>query len=269
MIQPEKVSKTITMHKWTAFPHPGRYAFDAASLEKNWARLHQGGCEPLPGDPRVLRAWVLFHNGEFEAAAQAGLDAGGDGVTVANKASCIYATYLERGEKARLELFLQVAARSGAQQAAEPKNPDAWYWQAYALARYSHGISVAKALAQGVGRKVKAALERTLALSPRHADAHIALAAFHAEVIDKVGSLIGSMTYDVKKDTALAHFREALRLNPDSAIAMTGYASGLVMLEGETRMEEATRLYQQAASCQPADAMETLAVEMARLELHD
>ena len=257
------------MQKWTAFPHLGRYAFDAASLEKNWARLHQGGCEPLPGDPRVLRAWVLFHNGEFEAAAQAGLDAGGDGVTVANKASCIYATYLERGEKARLELFLQVAARSGAQQAADPKNPDAWYWQAYALAQYSHGISVAKLLAQGVGRKVKAALERTLALSPRHADAHIALGAFHAEVIDKVGLLIGSMTYDAQKDIALAHFREALRLNPDSPIAMTGYASGLVMLEGESRIKEATRLYQQAARCQPVDAMEMLAVEMAKLELHD
>ena len=176
---------------------------------------------------------------------------------------------LERGEKARLELFLQVAARSGAQQAADPKNPDAWYWQAYALAQYSHGISVAKLLAQGVGRKVKAALERTLALSPRHADAHIALGAFHAEVIDKVGLLIGSMTYDAQKDTALAHFREALRLNPDSPIAMTGYASGLVMLEGESRIKEATRLYQQAARCQPVDAMEMLAVEMAKLELHD
>ena len=189
--------------------------------------------------------------------------------TVANKATCVYAAYLERGEKTRLELFLQAAARAKAQQAADPKNPNAWFWQAYALGQYSHGISVAKALAQGVGRKVKAALERTLALSPRHADAHIALAAFHAEVIDKVGSLIGSMTYDARKDTGLAHFREALRLNPDSAIAMTGYASGLVMLEGERRMEEAMRLYEQAAKCQPADAMELLGVEMARLELRD
>ena len=62
---------------------------------------------------------------------------------------------------------------------------------AYALGRYSQGISVAKALAQGLGGKVKNALETTIKLAPKHADAHIALGAFHAEVIDKVGSLLG------------------------------------------------------------------------------
>jgi len=257
------------MQKWTAFGLPASPAFDADSVRKHWSRLHRCDCEPLPGDPAVLRAWALFHSGEFEAAAQAGLNAGGDGVTVANKAGCVYATYLERGEKARLELFLQVAARAEAQQAAEPKNPNAWFWQAYALGQYSHGISVAKALAHGVGGKVKAALERTVTLAPRHSGAHAALAGFHAEVIDKVGSLIAGMTYGVSKDAALAHFREALRLDPDSPGALTGYADGLVMLGGEVRADEATRLYEQAAQCQPADAMERLGVERARLELRD
>ncbi|MGH8830849.1 MAG: hypothetical protein ACREXV_07125, partial [Polaromonas sp.] len=183
------------MAKWTAFPHAGDYAFDAASLKKSWARLHQGDCEPLPQEDAVLQAWVLFHNGEFQKAAEAGLQAGGHGITVANKATSIYANYLEPKEKAKLELFMEVAGRAEAQQAADPKNANAWYWQAYALGRYSQGISVAKALAQGLGSKVKHALEQAIKLSPRHADAHIALASFHAEVIDKVGSLIGGMTY--------------------------------------------------------------------------
>lgn len=257
------------MHKWTPFPHAGTYAFDAASLTKSWDRLHQGDCEPLPRDSGVLQAWVLFHNGEFEEAAQAGLNAGGDGITVANKATCIYANYLESGEKARLQLFMQAATRAEAQHAADPKNANASYWQAYALGHYSHGISVAKALAQGVGSKVKTALERTITLSPRHADAHIALAAFHAEVIDKVGSLIGSMTYGAKKDTGLALFKEALKLNPGSAIAMIEYANGMVMLEGDKRMKEATRLYEQAAASEPMDAMERLDVDMAKVELQD
>ena len=257
------------MAPWNPFPHPGAYAFDAASLTAHWTRLHRGDCEPLPSDAAVLQAWVLFHNGEFEKAAQAGLHCGDAGITVANKATCIYANYLEGREKTRLDLFLQAAERAGAQQAADPKNANAWYWQAYAIGRYSQGISVAKALAQGLGAKVKAALEQTLKLSPQHADAHITLAAFHAEVIDKVGSLIGSMTYGAKKDTGLALFRQALALNPGSAIAMTEYANGMVMLEGDTRMKEATRLYEQAAASDPLDAMERLDVEMARVELQD
>ncbi|TAG34643.1 MAG: hypothetical protein EAZ34_05265 [Polaromonas sp.] len=261
------------MAKWTPFPHAGDYAFDAASLKKNWARLHQGDCESLPKDAAVLQAWVLFHNGEFQKACEAGLKANeagmAGGLAVANKATSIYANYLESKEKIKLELFMEVAARAEAQQAQEPKNANAFYWQAYALGRYGQGISVAKALAQGLGSKVKQALEQAIRLQPQHADAHIALAAFHAEVIDKVGSLIGGMTYGAKKDTGLALFKQALQLNPGSAIGMVEYANGMVMLEGDKKMKNATQLYEQAAACKPLDATERLDVEMAKAELED
>lgn len=257
------------MAKWTAFPHAGDYTFDAAGLKKAWAKLHQGDCEPLPKDADVLGAWVLFHNGDFQKAAEAGLKAGGDGITVANKAACIYANYLETKEKAKLDLFMEVADRAEAQQKDQPKNANAYYWQAYALGRYGQGISVAKALAQGLGTKVKNSLEQAIKLQPKHADAHIALAAFHAEVIDKVGSLIGGMTYGAKKDTGLTLFKEAIKLNPSSAIAMIEYANGMVMLEGDKKMKEATKLYEQAAASKPLDATERLDVEMAKAELED
>jgi len=164
---------------------------------------------------------------------------------------------------------MQVAERAEAQAAAEPDNANAWYWHAYALGRYSQGISVAKALAQGLGGKVKESLEKAIALSPKHADARIALGAFHAEVIDKVGSLIGGMTYGAKKDTGIKLFQEALKLNPGSAIAMIEYANALVMLEGDKKMKEATALYEKAAATEPMDAMERLDVEMARSELEE
>ena len=80
------------MAKWTPFPYAGDYEFDATSLKKNWARLHTGDCETLPKEAAVLQAWVLFHNGEFQQAAETGIKAGGDGITVANKATSIYAT---------------------------------------------------------------------------------------------------------------------------------------------------------------------------------
>ena len=257
------------MPKWTTFPHTGDYTFDAASAKKQWARLHTGDAEPLPKDAEVLKAWVLFHNGDFQKAAEAGLKAGGSGTTVANKATAMYATYLEPKEKTKLDLFMEVAARAEAQAAETPDNANAWYWHAYALGRYSQGISVAKALAQGLGGKVKESLEKTIQLAPRHADAHIALGAFHAEVIDKVGSLIGSMTYGVKKDTGLKLFQEALRLNPGSAIAMVEYANAMVMLDGDKKIKEATKLYEQAAATAPVDAMERLDVEMAKAELEE
>ncbi|MBA3771215.1 MAG: hypothetical protein H0X13_01640 [Ramlibacter sp.] len=257
------------MAKWTAFPHLGDYQFDTGGLKNHWARLHAGDTEPLPRNPEVLQAWVLFHNGNFQGAAEAGLKAGGDGLTVANKATAIYANYLEKKEKIKLELFMLVAQRAEAQAAQEPRNPNAWYWQAYALGRYSQGISVAKALAQGIGTKVKEALEKTIKLQPLHADAHLALGAFHAEVIDKVGSLIGGMTYGARKEVGLKLFQEARKISPSSAIGMIEYANGLLMLEGDGRMKEATRLYEEAAATEPLDATERLDVELATAELQD
>lgn len=257
------------MAKWTTFPYDDAdYSVTAAALKKRWAQLHLGDAEPLPKDAAVLAAWALFHAGEFQKAHDAGLKAGGDGITAANKAQAIYATYLEKSEKIRLAMFQEVAVRAEAQAAAEPKNANAHYWLAYALGRYSQGISVTKALAQGLGGKVKAALETTIKLAPQHADAHIALGAFHAEVIDKVGKLLGR-TQGADTATGLKMFQQALKLNPGSAIAMTEYANGLVMFEGDKRMKEAEKLYAQAAACEPADAMERLDIEAAKAELED
>jgi len=261
------------MAKWTAFPHDAAdYAHTPAALKKQWARLHTGDAEPLPKDDTVLAAWALFHAGDFQKAAEAGLKAhaagAGAGMTVANKAQAIYATYLEKSEKTKLGLLHEVAERAEARTREDPKDANAWYLMAYALGRYSQGISIAKALAQGLGAKVKNALDTAIRLQPKHADAHTALGAYHAEIIDKVGSLLGR-TQGASKDAGLAAYKTALKLNPGSAIAMVEYANGLVMLEGEKRMKEATKLYEDAAACKPLDAMERLDVEMARAELED
>ena len=217
----------------------------------------------------LLAAWALYHSGAFQEAAEAGLAIGPAGLAVANKATCIYANYLESKERTRLSLFLTVAERAAAQAAVLPDDASAQYWQAYALGRYSQGISVAKALAQGVGERVKLALEQAIRLRPLHAEAHICLGAFHAEVIDKVGALIGGMTYGARKDTGLKLFQTALVLNTDSAIARIEYANAMVMLEGDARMQEATTLYEQAAASEPQDPMEHLDVDLARTELED
>jgi tetratricopeptide (TPR) repeat protein len=255
---------------WAKFPYPDKsYQYTAATLKKAWDRLHRGDAEPFPKSDAVVGAWIAFHAGDFQRAAELGLKAGDDGVDVANKAQAIHANYLEDNDKRKLELFQEVAKRAEQLQTKQPKNANAYYWQAYALGRYAQGISVAQALAQGIGGKVKAALETAIKLAPKHADAHIALGAYHAEVIDKVGAMIGGLTYGAKKDTALKMYEEALKLNPASAIARIEYANGLVMLEGKKALKEAEKLYAEAAECEPADAMERLDVELAREEMGD
>ena len=255
---------------WNKFPHTDKaYAYAGAALKKNWERLHKGDREPYPDDEQLQEAWRLYHQGEFQAACELGLSLGLPGYAVANKAATIYATYLEDSEKKQLALFEEAAARGEEQMAKMPKYANGYYFHALALGRYSQGISVAKALAQGLGTKVRDALAQALTLDPNHADAHIALGAFHAEVISKVGAMVGGLTYGAKKDDAVAHYEKAIKLNPDSAIARIEYANGLVMLFGEAKMKQAEKLYHEAAACKPADAMERLDVEAAKAELEE
>ena len=253
---------------WKKFPHPDKsFAYAGANLEKHWARLHRGDCEPFPNDDAARDAWRAYHAGDFAKAVEIGLAAGPSGINAANKAAMIYANYLENDEAAKLEIFEEIAERCVALQAAAPKNANAWYIHAYALGRYSQGISVAKALAQGLGGKIKNSLDHALKIEPKHADAHIALGTWHAEIIDKVGSMVGGLTYGAKKDASEKHFHTALDFNPDSAIARTEYANGLVMLFGRSRLKDAERLYEEAIACTPADAMEKLDIEAAKAEM--
>ena len=279
--------------RWTAFPHASKdYDYAGAALAEAWPRLHRGDCEPFP-DAAGLKAlidaapklkpkqsleeaaeilqdaWRAYHRGDFAEAVEKGLSVGLLGTNVANKATNIYATYLEEKDAAKLELFQASAARAEELQAAAKGLANAHYLHAQALGRYSQGISIGQALAQGLAGKVRASLEAALKCAPKHADAHIALGTYHAEIINKVGGMIGGLTYGASKDDGVKHFETAVKLNPDSAVARIEYANGLVMMFGNSKMKQAVALYTEAANSKPADAMERLDVELAKEELED
>jgi tetratricopeptide (TPR) repeat protein len=275
------------MAKTAAKPPPA-----SATLRDEWPRLHAGDLEPFPdaaglkqlitahpalapacgvdqASAQLQDAWRAYHDGNFADAIAAGDALGLVGANVANKARNIYATYLETNDAHKLALFQASAARAEKLQSAAPDMPNAWYFHAQALGRYSQGISVAKALADGLATKVRRSLERTLALNDQHAEAHIAFGSYHAEIVAKVGAMVAGLTYGAKRDAAITHFETALRLLPHSAIARIEYANALAMLFGRARLADAQRLYAQAAACIPEDAMERLDVEQARAELAD
>jgi tetratricopeptide (TPR) repeat protein len=254
--------------KWAKFPHAADYAYDTAAIKKHWPRLHRGDAEPFPKHPQVLDAWRFYHAGDFQQAAALGNAAGGAGINAAVKAQVVYASHLETHQATRLVLLEQAYGWADAhRRKAGAEDANAHYLYAYALGRYGQGISVAKALAQGFGGKIKEALLTAIEITPRHAEAHTAYGAYQSEVIDKVGALVAGMTYGAKKDAAVEHYETAIKLHPESAIARTEYANGLLLLFGKSRLADAEKLYQAASECRPMDAMERLDVEHARAEL--
>ncbi|MGE5169802.1 MAG: hypothetical protein ACM3JC_05460 [Rudaea sp.] len=254
--------------KWTRFAHADKaFEYEGPALRKAWPRLHRGDREPFPKDAAVADAWRHFHAGRFAEAVEAGRAAGGAGINAAVKAQCVYASYVERDGKTRLALLDEAARFADERRNAAKRDANAHYLHAFALGRYGQAISVTKALAQGLGGKIRDALAKALELEPAHAEAAVAFATYQAEVIHKVGAMIGGLTYGAKKDAALAHFEQALALFPESPIIHIEYGNGLILLFGKDRLDEATKQYEIAAAAAPQDAMEWLDVQRAKEEL--
>ena len=121
------------------------------------------------------------------------------------------------------------------------------------MGRYSQGISIAKALKQGIAGKVRISLEAALERAPKHAEAHTALALYHAEIIGKIGAMIGGLTYGAKAADAEKHIATALKLTPASPIAHIEHGNVLMLLHGDRKEDEAAAAYEKAAALTPND----------------
>ena len=277
--------------KWAAFPHDAKaFAHAGEALKKAWPALHAGDQEPYPDAKRAAallkaagkaapkldadalatalqEAWRAFHRGDFQVAFEAGEKLGPVGASVAVKALGIHATYLVKDEAERLKRFEQAAKLAEAAVKALPGEANSHYRHAFALGRYSQGLSIVKALKQGIAGKVRTALDAALELQPKHAEAHIALAVYHAEIIDKIGAMIGGLTYGAKAAEAESHIKTALKLTPDSPVAHAEHANVLLLLHGEKKEDAAATAFEKAGKLKPRDAMEALDGAYARSQL--
>ena len=276
---------------WAAFPHDAKaYAYPGDALKKAWPKLHAGDAEPFPDDKRasslikaagkaapkldasalasaLQEAWRAFHAGDFKAAFDAGEKLGPVGASVAVKAIGIHATYLVDDDAEKLKRFERGAKLAEAAIKALPEEANSHYRHAFALGRYSQGLSIAKALKQGIAGKVRESLDAALELAPKHAEAHTALALYHAEIIGKIGAMIGGLTYGAKASEAEKHIKEALKLTPASPIAHVEHGNVLMLLYGDRKEDAAAAAYEKAAGLKPLDAMEALDAAYARSEI--
>jgi tetratricopeptide (TPR) repeat protein len=268
--------------KWAPFPHDAKaFAYAGDALKKAWPALHAGDNEPYPDAKRAQAlidaagkaakgldaaslsvklqdAWRAFHRGDFQAAFETGESLGALGASVAVKALGIHATYLVEDEAEQLKRFDQAAKLAEAAIKALPDEANSHYRYAFALGRYSQGLSIAKALKQGIAGKVRTALDTTLELAPKHAEAHTALALYHAEIISKIGAMIGGLTYGAKAAEAESHIKTALKLTPDSPIAHVEHGNVLLLLYGDKKEDAAASAFEKAGKLKPKDAMEAL-----------
>lgn len=243
-------------------------ALDLRRLEQHWADLHHADTEPWPQNAQAQQAWLSLHRGQFAQAVELGLAAGLDGLNVANQAQATLALHGRLPPPQRAALWQSVADRAGGQLlllgSAAAALARAHFWRGHALAQRCQDLHVVKALALGLSLQARTHLELAVAMAPSHIDAHLALAAFHADIIDKVGPLIAQLSYGVSASAALGLIERAAALAPRSARALVEQARTLELLQGAKARARARAWYAQAAGLQPLDAAEQLDIGRAR-----
>ena len=88
-----------------------------------------------------------------------------------------------------------------------------------------------------------------------------------AEIINKIGAMIGGITYGAKASEADKHIKEALKLTPASPIAHIEHGNVLLLLDEKRNEDAAAAAYEKAAGCKPLDAMEALDAAFAKEQL--
>lgn len=260
----------MNIANWEQLPEDFTFDHDQDQLAEVWDQLHAGDQYAYPlslddYDEDILnsqaQAWLLYHNGDYQGAAEIGLELAEHGAVVLAKSVAAYCDYLCEDEDGVLQLLSDSIEICENACDVLPDCANVQFVCALLMGRYSQRISITKALAQGLGGKIKQHLEATLENEPNHAEAHTAMGLYHAEIIDKIGAMIGGLTYGAKKSIAMEHFEKSIELTPDAPITSIEFANGLLLLSGNE--DRASGLYQQASECEALDALQNCDISFA------
>ena len=201
--------------------------------------------------------------GRFLEAAEIGTAAGGsDGYALAADVLAVYGFHLA-AEDERREIFARAMAAAEEAIRRDADNAEAHMQSAHAMGRYAQAIGSMAAFAEGFAERIEAALDTALALDPNHARAHLALAGWHAGIVDAAGGFMARTLYGATESAALEHYERALALAPGSVVVRFDYAENLLALDDEYE-GRARELLAEALALPPADAYGELVRARAR-----
>ena len=219
-----------------------------------------------PRSPGLAAAEEAYAEGRFLACAELAEAVGTPGGHVlAARCLALQAQYLaaEHEKPALAESALALADEAIR---LDPDNADAYLRSVQALGLRAEIIGNLRAVRQGLGGKSRDLVLKALECAPDHAEAHLAVAGWHADIV-AAGFIARAMFKDANKEDAVRHFERALELGGDSKLVRLEYARRLPKLEGKGGRERALALLSEAAALPVGDFYDGLVHEDVLREL--
>ncbi len=193
---------------------------------------------------------LAFAEGRFLEAADLGEAAGtSESYALAARSLSIHGYHLA-AEEEKQALFERAMAAAKQAVSLNAADPEAHMQSAHAMGRYAQTVGILEALGEGFAERTRAAIDNALILDPEHVGARLALAGWHAEIVNSAGFMAGIL-YGATEEDALAHYETAYALAPDRNVVCYDYAAGLLKLDDDYA-DRARALLEQAIAL-PAD----------------
>ena len=277
---PERDWSALVKEPWALMPEKYPiFDYSGDRLRKHWDDLHlrdglpwpdeqfvirQSGPE-VPEDPaeatrRLQDGWRHFHEGRFLEACRIGEAVGPAGGFLASQACLAIVLHRVDDKDIQAEWLRDLAARM--EKRLDRTFMDTTYWEKAGLAlvygEYSRRISALQARREGIPERILELVESAIEENPRLPAALGVLGAYHAEVVDRIGGVLGRVTYGASRDDAERYFEKALEADPGIIQLRVEYARALLVLHGDDREADAMAQLEKVIAAEPIDALDLL-----------
>ena len=212
----------------------------------------------------IQDAQKLYTKGDFKGATAIANDIQtAEGQTLAAKANSIYASTQNDNKQEAVYAESEKYANNAIK--LNNKYSEAYFELARALGRLSQLRGTLAALSQGLGTKVKSALESCLEHDKNSAECMVSFGLWHAEIVAKgVGWIYGA-----NEGASINYFERAIALEPKIIIHRVEYAHGMLLLNRDKFKAAAKSQLEIAIKLEPRDAADKLDLERAKRDLAD
>ena len=186
-----------------------------------------------------------FLDGEYLKAAEIGEAAGtSDSYAMAARALGVYGNFLAP-ESERISVLERAIGLAELAVSADSTNAEAHFQSAHVVGRYAENIGKMKALREGIAGRIRDFLETAIRLDPTHAEAHVALGGWHAEIA--AAGRIARWMYKGGLEEAIFHMERGLEIAPDSKVVLFEYGNRVADLDPDNGQARARELLSRAA----------------------
>lgn len=241
------------------YPEAHRYALKQAEMPNAHPALKslaKGDSAPLV--EAVQQAWRFHYEGKFKEAYELGMQLGPAGAVPAIYAKLMYSTFMISSPKDKLASFREAASQSEALLPLTPGYNFAEFGLLYARVRILERLNTAQALATGFLGSTQKSLLQFTENNPKNSLYPTTLGGIQAGVVERVGSMIGRVTYGATAARTIDRFEQALKLEGNLPVIYNEYVVALSRIDAEDYQKRIQSLAQQCATLTPFSAEEAL-----------